>query len=640
VTGIEPACQFIRYLQRVQGFSPWRQLLLISGEKEWSEQLLQTAFDSAENSIWVGDPGIGGLQPCPGMEKISPKQAHQVLGQERELLIFDSWSGFNPNAFGQTSGIVVAGGMMVLVTPTLNRWAFFDDPEYQNMATIPFQATDVGRRFIKHLQRCIGNDRRLILIEQHKPLPEILAPDSDGVSQDTLPPYRSYDQQQLVELIVCHFTKPENQPLGPSAEPVVITADRGRGKSAALGIIAARLIQAGYRQIAVTAPAKGAVQPLMMLAQQLLQPCDSSPGLIRGEQGAICFYQPDQLLGELPRADLLLVDEAAAIPAPVLKQMLQRYPNVVFASTIHGYEGTGQGFAVRFRQVLDELSPGWLSLTLSQPIRWAKSDPLEQFTYKALLLDAEPASEISVQGDVISYCRLNRDLLIDDPALLEELFGLLVLAHYRTTPGDLRIMLDSPNLQVWAAFSDTATNSGSERHLLATALVAEEGPIEPDLAAAIMAGKRRPRGHLIPQTLLAHSGIRSAANYSGLRVMRIAVHPALQRRGIGLELLRYIEREARQQGVDWLGTSFGLTPGLNDLWSRAGLVVARIGFTRDKVSGTHAGVMLKGISDRGELFQQELQQQWQQVLPELVKRELADLEPDLVTRLNSGATCD
>ncbi|WP_432473221.1 tRNA(Met) cytidine acetyltransferase TmcA [Amphritea sp. HPY] len=621
------------HLQQVQRFSPWRQLLLISGEKNWSERLLHRAFSAAENCLWIGDQAVGGMQPCIGMEQISPKQAHQVLGQEREVLIFDSWSGFNPNAFGQTSGIVVAGGILVLVIPALDSWQAYDDPEYRSIATTPYRTEDVGRRFISHLRRCIGLDERLTLVEQDKPLPEIWLPDQPDPRTDFLPPYRSDDQQQMVEQIVRHFLSPEQPLLTSSAEPVVITADRGRGKSAALGIVAAKLLQAGYRDIAVTAPSKAAVQPLMMLAEQQSQPCEQNSGLIHTAQGQICFYTPDKLLAERPRADLLLVDEAAAIPAPVLKQMLEQYPRIIFASTIHGYEGTGQGFAVRFRQVLDRLTPGWLSLTLSQPIRWANDDPLEQFTYSALLLDAEPASEVSVQGGAISYRRLNRDQVIADPGLLEELFGLLVLAHYRTTPGDLRIMLDSPNLQVWAAFSDTATNSGSERHLLATALVAEEGPIEPDLAAAIMAGKRRPRGHLIPQTLLAHSGIQAAASYSGLRVMRIAVHPALQRRGIGLNLLHYIECAARQQAIDWLGTSFGLTSGLHDFWNRAGMIVARVGFTRDKVSGTHAGVMLKGVSEQGVEFQQQVQQQWQQALPELAKGELADLEPDLMTRL-------
>lgn len=639
MTGIEPACQFIMHLQHVQKFSSWRQLLLISGEKSWSERLLHQVFSTTENSLWIGDPAVGGMLPCAGMQQITPKQAHQVLGQERELLIFDSWSGFNPNAFGQTSGIVVAGGIMVLVIPAQDRWPAFDDPEYRSIATIPYRTEDVGRRFISHMLRCIGLDERLLLIEQGKPLPEILTPGQSDARPDFLPPYRSDDQQQMVEEIVGHFSRPASQPLQSFAEPVVITADRGRGKSAALGIVAARLLQAGYRNIAVTAPTKSAVQPLMMLAEQQLKPCEQSSGLIRSAQGQICFYTPDKLLAEQPRADLLLVDEAAAIPAPVLKQMLEQYPRIVFASTIHGYEGTGQGFAVRFRKVLDWLTPGWLSLTLSQPIRWASDDPLEQFTYSALLLDAEPATEISVQGGV-SYCRLDRDQLIADPALLGELFGLLVLAHYRTTPGDLRIMLDSPNLQVWAAFSDTAANRKSERQLLATALVAEEGPIEPGLAADIMAGKRRPRGHLIPQTLLAHSGIQAAASYSGLRVMRIAVHPAFQRRGIGLELLHHIESAARQQAIDWLGTSFGLTSGLHDFWDRAGMIVARVGFTRDKVSGAHAGVMLKGVSEQGAEFQKKVQQQWQRALPELVKGELADLEPDLMTRLNSDATSE
>ena len=84
---------------------------------------------------------------------------------------------------------------------------------------------------------------------------------------------------------------------------------------------------------------------------------------------------PSELVDELPNASCVLVDEAAALPIPLLRRLLARYSRIVFATTVHGYEGTGRGFAIRFRAHLDDRAPDWRQLKMTTPIRWAPGSP-------------------------------------------------------------------------------------------------------------------------------------------------------------------------------------------------------------------------------------------------------------------------
>lgn len=53
----------------------------------------------------------------------------------------------------------------------------------------------------------------------------------------------------------------------------------------------------------------------------------------------------------MTQAELLVIDEAAAIPLPYVKSMLGPYL-VFLASTINGYEGTGRSLSLKLLQQL------------------------------------------------------------------------------------------------------------------------------------------------------------------------------------------------------------------------------------------------------------------------------------------------
>jgi hypothetical protein len=63
---------------------------------------------------------------------------------------------------------------------------------------------------------------------------------------------------------------------------------------------------------------------------------------------AFRFMAPDALLAGDMRASWLIVDEAAAIPGPLLRQLVTRFPRTLLTTTVQGYEGTGRGFLLKF----------------------------------------------------------------------------------------------------------------------------------------------------------------------------------------------------------------------------------------------------------------------------------------------------
>lgn len=598
-----------------------RGVLVLAGEAAWCRAAGAAIVASAAGAtvLWVGE------QAPAGVTRIAGSGAGGMLGQEVDLLVFDAHSGFDVDAFGAVTGTVRGGGLSLLLTPPLAGWPAFADPEHARIAVYPCGALAVGGRFIGRLVRVLRAAEAVRVVEQGRAVAAVgpdaevgpVRPMGEGL-------YRTPDQAQAVEALLKVVT-------GHRRRPLVLTSDRGRGKSAALGIAAAQLLRQGVRTILVTAPRPEAVAPLFAHAARLLPEAHTSHGVVRLGEAAIEFAAPDALCRDPRPANLLLVDEAAAIPAPMLEQLLEHYSRIAFATTVHGYEGTGRGFAVRFQQVLDRRTPEWKALRLTTPIRWAADDPLERLTFRALLLDAAAAPDQAVAAATPESCtfeRLERDALAADEATLGELFGLLVLAHYRTRPLDLRHLLDGPNVTVQVA--------RFRGHVVAVALLAAEGGFDEAAARAVWAGRSRPHGHLLPESLATHLGLRAAPGLRCTRLLRVAVHPAAQGRGLGSALVARVVAEAAAGGDDYVGSSFGATPELLRFWDRCGMEPVRVSVRRGDSSGAHSVIVLRALSEGGAALWAAARRNLTVNLPHLLADTLADLDPALALPLLRG----
>ena len=584
-------------LQQQLERSRQRLLIWVEGEQAWCQRQVTSAladFCTGEG-VWLGSPSDADVSP---VAILTQAQLSGVLGRSLDFAVVDAYAGFNPNAFGQLCGTVKGGGALLLLTPPAADWPEFADPEYASLCVEPYDPAGLKGHFLRHLCNLLEHGRLHLRWGQHRidwpQLPQVFVPEA------ARPPCMSPDQAEAVQRILSLSTQ--------SRAALVLTADRGRGKSAALGIAAAQLLQQGKR-IILTAPSRAAAGSAFERVNALAP-----------EQVArLRFASPDELQQSGCDADLLLIDEAAAIPVPVLIRLLQLCPRRVFATTLHGYEGNGQGFALKFRQHLLQHCPQTEEYRLQTPIRWAGPDPLEILSHRMLLLDvdtaAPPLPSERLDLEQIDPARLGRE-----PTLLRSLFALLVLAHYRTTPGDLRILLDSPNLRIHALMQ--------QGQPLACVLVAEEGELAEDLAQAIWEGRRRPRGHLLPQTLIAQEGWREAAPWRAWRIMRIAVHPSLQQQGLGARLLTHLEQLAATAGVDYLGASFAASESLLAFWRHCGFSPVRLGEQRDPVAGTHALLVVRPISAAVTSWLPKVQRWYGRSLLQRLPGALQDLEPE------------
>jgi tRNA(Met) cytidine acetyltransferase len=565
---------------------PPRALHVLRGDAESTRAqaaALVAALPAAE-VLWVGPDAPS------GHAGVRPRDVARRLGAGCDAVVLDLHAGLDADLIGQCHGFVRGGGALIL-----RLWPEGAPPPATDALCVhPFTPADVGRRFEQRFERVL--------------------PAADPTTRTPLAPavraVTGTAEQAAVVSRLCGLFQ--------AAEPrcASLLADRGRGKSSALGLA---LRAVADRRVAVTAS-----QP------------EAAAEVLRFAGDAARFVPLEALLEpESPAWDVIVVDEAAQLPVPVLQRLAERHPQarMAFATTAQGYEGTGRGFVLRFLAWAARQARPLERLTLRAPIRWGAYDPLERAVSDLLLLDAAPAAvDAHVVGknlNQIEHIRFDRDALAADEATLRAFFGLLVHAHYRTTPGDLHRMLDAPNLSLHALLW--------RGRVVAASLVAREGGLPAGLCADMAAGRTRIRGHALADTLVSHAGHPEAGTLSMVRSVRIAAHPDLRRLGLARRL---VEAVHATEPADLYGTLFGATPELLAFRRALGYRLVRVGVSRGARSGEPAAVMVRPASPAAEALSTALEADLARALPAQLALQAAAgelvLDPALVAAFTAG----
>ncbi|MDP7593791.1 MAG: GNAT family N-acetyltransferase [Litorilituus sp.] len=616
---------------RKQAFSYWlssfqqqafalseRRLVVLVGDDEWAASLLEysgvlTCKDLSSPRCFVyGDSSF--IKPTIAMKRFRDK-----LGSESDFVIFAD-SQVNIDALAALSGTLVAGGLLFLVIPDNN--------------------VIEKSNFLQRFFRLISETCSHIVIEKNNPKlkqeknKEII---KSTTEQNVFLPYQCITQEQVlaVEAIMKVVT-------GKRKQPFVLTADRGRGKSSALAIACAQLLEKAGKDnllhIVVTAADYNSLDVFFNQLSVSLPTADFINNQFVSKYGLVEFIAVDQLIKQEIKASLVLIDEAAGIPVYLLEQLVLKYHRMVFASTVHGYEGAGRGFTLKFKQKLDVICPKWRQLHMHQPIRYRDNDPLEHLIFDACLLNADlkhlsltSMNNAKLTLDSLMFQCIDAKTLVENEQLLAQVVSVLVTAHYQTKPSDVKMLLDNPNIQVVCLLS----NDNVQVQVVAVALLISEGKSNTSSATAvevlaIKKSQKRLKNHFTPQSLLTQCGEGRAFDFHYLRIMRIAVNVQYQQQGVGSLLLSNIERFSQTQGADFLSSSFGATSSLLKFWLTQHYQLARIGFSKDKASGEHSALILKAISARATSVANTLNNEFYRSFNFLLTDEYQNLPPELV----------
>ncbi|WP_228350975.1 MULTISPECIES: tRNA(Met) cytidine acetyltransferase TmcA [Limnobaculum] len=553
------------YLSQMQQYGV-RRLLILSGEVEWCrQQALGFTRQYSGDWLWIADSS---LSDYPHLQR-KPEAVQNLLGSEFHHAVFDATEGLNAEALIAVSGTLSFGSLLVLLLPEWSRLE--QQPDNDSLRWSEASEAIKTPNFIQHIKRQLNTAPEVLLwLQDGEFTGQLLTERKTWLMPDGSP---TEEQQHLLESLRQADTG-----------TYVLIAGRGRGKSALAGMLAAQWT--GKGECWLTAPAQASGNTLQQWAD-----------------GKVSFWAPDALLAqcqkELPQhVDWLIIDEAAAIPTSQLYRLIACFPRVLLTTTVQGYEGSGRGFLLKFCAGLADMH----LLNLQQPIRWAENDPLERCIHQLLLVEAE--NSLSEQpGKLQQIIEINQHQLANNEKLLNQFYGLLTSAHYRTTPLDLRRLFDAPGLSFSVGLDD-------KQSVIAALWLVDEGGLSPDLAREVWAGRRRPRGNLVAQSLAAHGAEYLAPQLRSARISRIAVVSSMRRQGIARALIAQQIERTKQRGLDYLSVSFGYTDELWQFWQACGFELIHMGSHQEASSGCYAAMAIVPFSQDAVLLARRAKRQF------------------------------
>lgn len=362
---------------------------------------------------------------------------------------------------------------------------------------------------------------------------------------------------------------------------------RGTGKSTLLGLYINQLVSQGMTQIALISQYKTSSNNTLKVLNDV-------------SRETIHYYSPAELRKNIAKYRVILIDESSSLAKQFIQMVIahakKHQKKVILATTLEGYEGTGQSYRLNYITNNEETV-----ISLTETLRFAKNDPLhclvQQFCqpttkkwYPISNLEHKPSRRISLANG--EYIFNTAELRENN--LTESCFALLKKAHYKTTPNDLERFYNEP-----AVFA----LSFIEGNLVAVAYALPEILDKKINLSDIFYGTRRVKNALTQQSLIyAYGENQQLAAKRILRISRIATVEKYQKKGIASRLMTQLAAYGKQKNYDLLSTSFTLTEKTLSFWSSLAFQPVRIGINKNKWHNEYALLMLYDLAANQRLI--------------------------------------
>ena len=557
-----------------------RRCLVISGDESWAYKVVNHVLNHRPKALSVAMLGRNSPENQNAIDNsvTCAKSRQHLLGQTVDIGVIFCFEEFRPSDVLALAGTIQYHGTLIMVCPALDSWAKHTSVTQPAYLTHGFDISSSGyiTRFIASLEqyqfgRYTAKGSRLpthTYAQPHVPV---------------TPPFRSKDQR----VVIAQWNDKWRQRKAHHPFNAIVTGARGRGKSTLIGIWMESLLAQGLT-IAVTSAHVESVSPI--LARDSLKPYLTA--------GKLTWLATDNPTLSNINYDLLVVDEAASIPVPTLERILSHHTHWLLSTTMFGYEGSGQGF---FHRVLSPLiAKGAHHDELNTPLRWYEDDPVEQWLNDTLLFSPrthEPQTSENIDNETLAHEMSQFSSLSESD--IQQVMKLLSFAHYQTTPDDIMRMIDAPDLLL-------CIQRNMEVITGATIVNIEGGCALSGLEESIAAGVRRPKGHMGIQRLALLCANPELLQQTYWRINRIAVLPELQGKGLGSNMLNYIQEQAQSTGIDGLLSSFGITQPLAHFWQQNRFKLVDRGVKPNKASGQTSGLVIKALSKQSKQFSETL----------------------------------